>query len=122
VDLGENQELNGSGHRTRCGGQQLPTSCLLRLAEIPAEGVAVRSESQKGFRSSIETAITHTFLPAMFGDEYNKDDPQRKLTCLPVKHASLALPDLTASAQSNYEASILVCSYLLAALRGVNEF
>jgi hypothetical protein len=34
----------------------------------------------------------------------------------------LAIPDPTTSAKSNYEASILICSHLLAALWGVKEF
>jgi hypothetical protein len=39
-----------------------------------------------------------------------------------VKHAGMALPDPTTSAKSNYEASILVNSHLLAALRGTEAF
>jgi hypothetical protein len=69
--------------------------------------------------TSIEEAISLSFLPALFSDEYDDDDPCRKLACLPVKHAGLAIPDPTASAKSNYEANILICSHLLATLQGI---
>jgi hypothetical protein len=36
--------------------------------------------------------------------------------------AGLAIPDPTTSVQPNYEASILLCSHILAAFRGVNVF
>ncbi len=73
--------------------------------------------------TAIEEAISNTFLPALFGDEYDEDDPRWKLACLPVKHAGMAIPDPTTSAQSNFEASILlICSHLLAALWGVKVF
>jgi hypothetical protein len=46
------------------------------------------------------------------------DSPTRTdLASLLVKHAGLALPDPTVSAKSNYDASTLVVSHLLAALR-----
>jgi hypothetical protein len=44
-------------------------------------------------------------------------NPRLKLACLSVKHADLALPDHTASAKSNFDASILICSHFLTALR-----
>jgi hypothetical protein len=73
--------------------------------------------------TAIEEAISNTFLPALFGDEYDEDDPCWKLACLPVKHAGMAIPDPTTSAQSNFEASILlICSHLFAALWGVKVF
>jgi hypothetical protein len=72
--------------------------------------------------TDIERAISQTFLAALFGDEYDDDDPRRKVVCLPVKHAGLAIPDPTTSAKSNFESSILICSHLLATLRGVDEF
>ncbi len=71
----------------------------------------------------IEKALARTFLPALFNDDYDvAADPRRQLASLPVKHAGLALPDPTESAEANYDASILVCSHLLAAFRGVDEF
>ncbi len=72
--------------------------------------------------AEVENAISHTFLPALFDEVIPDDDPRLKLACLPVKHAGLALPDPTASAQTNFDASILVCSHLLAAIRGVDKF
>jgi hypothetical protein len=49
-------------------------------------------------------------------------NPRLKLACLPVKHADLALSDPTASAKSYFDANILICSHLLAALRGREAF
>jgi hypothetical protein len=51
-----------------------------------------------------------------------KDDVRLLLQGLPVKHAGMALSDPTKSAESNYEASVLVASHLLAALRGTEAF
>jgi hypothetical protein len=70
----------------------------------------------------VEKAISRTFLPALFDEDIADDDPRLKLACFPVKHAGLALPDPTTSAQSNYDASILMCSHLLAAFRGRDAF
>jgi hypothetical protein len=50
------------------------------------------------------------------------DDPRLKLACLPVKHAGLSLPNPVLSAATNYKASILSSSHILAAFRGVEEF
>jgi hypothetical protein len=72
--------------------------------------------------TNIDEAISQTFLPALFGNEYDDDNPRQKLACLLVKHTGLAIPDPTTSAQLNFESSILICSHLLAALQGVKEF
>jgi hypothetical protein len=72
--------------------------------------------------ASIEQTLAKTFLPTLFGDEYDGDDPRRALAGLPVKWARLAIPDPTTSAQPHYEASILLCSHILAAFRGVDAF
>ena len=45
-------------------------------------------------------AISERFLPALFDDRLDQDDPRCKLACLPVKFAGLALPDPTKSADS----------------------
>jgi hypothetical protein len=58
--------------------------------------------------ASIEEALSLTFLPALFGDKYDEDNPHWKLYCLPVKHAGLTIPDPTAPAQLNYDAIILI--------------
>jgi hypothetical protein len=63
-----------------------------------------------------------SFLPFLYGEDFDDDDPSLKLATLPVKHAGLALPDPTASAQPNHDTSILVCSHLLVALRGKDAF
>jgi hypothetical protein len=33
----------------------------------------------------IELVLAKTFLPTLFGDDYDEVDPRRKLSCLPVK-------------------------------------
>ena len=67
-----------------------------------------------------QLCVSQSFLPTLFGDAYDDDDPRRRLASLPVKHAGLALPNPTEeSAESNYEASTLACSHLVAALKGV---
>jgi hypothetical protein len=44
------------------------------------------------------------------------------LAGLPLKWAGLAIPDPTTSVHPNYEASILLCSQILAALQRVDVF
>ena len=71
----------------------------------------------------VERALAQVSLPALFDDNYDDAmDPRRCLAALPVKFAGLAIPNPTASAATNYDASILVCSHLLAPFRGVDEF
>jgi hypothetical protein len=72
--------------------------------------------------AGVERAISDDFLPALFDDKICESDKRRALAGLPVKHVGLALPDPTTSAESNHEASTLVCSHLLAAFRGVEPF
>jgi hypothetical protein len=73
--------------------------------------------------TDVQKAISEIFLPALCSDTLDKkDDVRLLLQSLPVKHAGMALPDPTKSAKSNYEASILVNSHLLAALRGTESF
>jgi hypothetical protein len=69
----------------------------------------------------VEHALNHEFLPALFGTE-SVSDTRRQLTCLPVKHSGLALPNPTTTAESNWKASTLVCGHLVAALRGRTDF
>ena len=71
---------------------------------------------------AVELALSGTFLPTLFGDDYGDDDPRRNISCLPVKWAGLAIPNPTSAADANYEASILICSHILAAFRGVETF
>jgi hypothetical protein len=70
--------------------------------------------------ASIEQTLAKTFLPTLFGDKYGDKDPRRALAGLPIKWAGLGVPDPTTLAQPNYEASILLCSHIFAAFRGVN--
>jgi hypothetical protein len=37
--------------------------------------------------TNVKRAISQSFLPALFGNNYDEDDPCRRLTSLPVKHA-----------------------------------
>jgi hypothetical protein len=74
------------------------------------------------FASVEEQTLAETLLPTLFRNEYDEDDPQHALAGLPVKWAGLAISDPTTSAQPNYEASILLCSHILTAFRGVDVF
>jgi hypothetical protein len=69
-----------------------------------------------------EKEMSQTFLPALFDDVISGDDPHLELACLPVKFAGLSLPDPVASADWNYQASVLSSTHILAAFRGVQEF
>jgi hypothetical protein len=72
--------------------------------------------------SGVEQAILDDFLPALFDDKICETNKCHALAGLPVKHAGLALPNHTTLVDSNFEASTLVCSHLIAAFRGVKEF
>ena len=75
-----------------------------------------------GFFGPVAKALYCTFLPALFGEPIDPDDPRLALAPLPVKHAGLALPNPVDSAGENYKASTLLCSHLLAALKGSQKF
>jgi hypothetical protein len=67
--------------------------------------------------------ISQIFIPALFDNKYDDDDPPRhQLACLRVKHAGLAIPDPTISAKSNYTASTLINGHLCNTLIGVARF
>jgi hypothetical protein len=71
----------------------------------------------------VEQTLAKTFLPALFGDSYDDDtNPQRQLSCLPVKWAGLAIPDPSSSAELNHDASVLLTSHVLAAFQGIKVF
>ncbi len=61
------------------------------------------------------------FIPALFGNGLVTDVP-RQLACLTVKKVGLVIPVPTASAESNWTASMLICSHLIAAIRGTVVF
>lgn len=72
--------------------------------------------------SELEEKIAHKFLPALFGEPpWEDNDHRRPLAALPVKHAGLALPNPTTTADDNYRTSTVVCSHLLQALRPDSE-
>ena len=73
---------------------------------------------------AVELALSGTFLLTLFGDEdYGNDGHRRNMSYLPVKWADLlVIPNPTSAAEANYEASILICSHILAAFRGVEVF
>jgi hypothetical protein len=70
---------------------------------------------------AIEKVLAENFLPLLFGNG-KTCDTKRQLACLPVKHAGLALPNPTTTAESNWKASTLICGHLVAALRGTTDF
>ena len=67
--------------------------------------------------SPIEKAICDDFLPALFGEPRLEDNCRRPLAALPVKHAGLALPNPTSTADDNHLTSSLVCGHLVQAIR-----
>jgi hypothetical protein len=70
----------------------------------------------------VEAAITDIILPALYGETLKDCTYRRNLSALPVKFTGLTLPDPSASSESNYETSTLVCSHILAAFRGTKSF
>jgi hypothetical protein len=74
--------------------------------------------------AAVEVALSMTaFLPTLFGDDCDCDDPRHDISCLPVKWAGLAVPrNPTLAANANDEASTLTFSHILAAFRGVDTF
>ena len=65
----------------------------------------------------LEEVISKTFLPALFGEPRMEDTHRRPLAALPVKHAGLAIPNPTQTADDNYRTSSLVCSHLVQAIQ-----
>ena len=74
------------------------------------------------FFGPVAKALYSTFLPALFGEPIDSDDPRLALAPLPVKHAGLALPSPVDSAAEHYKASTLLCGHLLGALKGSHKF
>jgi hypothetical protein len=71
--------------------------------------------------SAIALAMHYDFLPALFGVE-SVSDTQRQLASLPVKFAGLAIPDPTATAETNWSASTVICGHIIAAIRGTTIY
>ena len=72
--------------------------------------------------ADVEKAIRTKFFPGLFDNDVGEADNFCTLLSLPVKQAGLAIPDPTISGPTSYDASILVCSHLLAAFRGTTTF
>ena len=70
----------------------------------------------------VKEVLHQQFLPALFKESLENDDPHLKLASLPVKKAGLALPNPVASADLNYKASTIVCGHLSQAICGRHEF
>jgi hypothetical protein len=72
--------------------------------------------------SDVKEAIANIFLPALYRESLQDYGYHRNLAALPMKFAGLAIPDPSATSESNYQAATLVCSHLLAAFRGTQLF
>jgi hypothetical protein len=70
----------------------------------------------------LEEALSKAFLPSLFHDAFDDDDPCRKLATLHVKFAGLAIPNSVISSNPNYKASTLMCSHIIAAICGMATF
>jgi hypothetical protein len=69
----------------------------------------------------VEQALHKDFLPALFG-EGKVDDAIRQLYSLPVKKAGIAIPNPMTTSTSNWTSSTVICSHVVAAIRGRVEF
>ena len=65
----------------------------------------------------VENLIRETFLSDIF-EGLGGGAPERRVTCLSVKQAGLALPYPTLTAPENWIASCVITGHLVAALRG----
>jgi hypothetical protein len=66
----------------------------------------------------IVQALQWDFLPALFGDDLVDDDYPRQLAYLPVRRVGLAILDPTVSTESNWTASTVIFSHIIAAIQG----
>jgi hypothetical protein len=98
-----------------CSGLQKSMQQELQFVQRVTKNIGQEFEA-------VEVALSRTFLPTPFGDDYDDDDPRRDIACLRVKWAGLAVPNPTVAADANYEASTLLCSHILAAFQGVDTF
>ena len=70
----------------------------------------------------VRQALTDTFLPALFGERLEADDPRLPLAQLPVRYSGLGLLDPVRSASRNYKASLSAAQHFLAATLGNTRF
>lgn len=73
---------------------------------------------------TVRLAMSRTFLITLLGKDYSENNPWHNASCLPVKWDGMAIPNPTSTAEANYyeQASILICSHILATFPGVNVF
>ena len=69
----------------------------------------------------VEQALMGAFIPSFF-QCLGEVTPGKVVTRLPVKQAGLALPDPTKTATGDGTSSCVITGYLVAALRGQEEF
>jgi hypothetical protein len=67
-------------------------------------------------------AMQTTFLPSLLWDKIADDDPVRRLICIPMKKAGLALPDPVVNAQTHLFASEVTNLHLIQVVRGAAVF
>ena len=68
----------------------------------------------------VEKSLRETFVPELF-EGLGDGVLERRVTCLTVKQAGLALPDPSQMAPENWTASCVITGHLVAALRGQVE-
>ena len=72
------------------------------------------------FFDPVESAISSTFLPAVFDDAI--DPTIRRITALPVKYCGLGLPNPATTCSINLMNSQVSCSLLISAMKGDSKF
>lgn len=71
----------------------------------------------------LQEAIRNHFIPALTGrPDLPADSPVSLLAHLPVRCSGLGIMDPTKTATKNYKASTVICTHLIAAIRGKHEF
>ena len=67
----------------------------------------------------VESAIVEHFVQAIYGEKVSES--VRTLSSFPVRCAGIAITIPVKTSQPNYEASTLVCSHLIQAIKGKSE-
>ena len=68
----------------------------------------------------VEQALRGAFISALF-QGLREGTPWRRVTCLTMKQAGLALPDLTQAAPKNWKLSCVITGHLVAVLRAQKD-
>ena len=66
--------------------------------------------------SPVESAIAEHFVPVIYGEKISES--VRTLSSLPIRCTGIAITNPVKTSQLNYEASTLVCSHLIQAIKG----